>query len=664
MEKRHSKSAKEAQRSYCGPVLVGLLAGVLLALLLEPHVCPYRHSHQKCAAYHGHYHRHPHHYGRKSAMPLNRDTEAYRQEDLDASRLGANYDQKSSGGNRPHAKQTWTKLKTLLERALDDGDVMSSPCACTHENTYDTVVVGGGISGLYTAWRLKSNSPGEKIAVLEATSRFGGRVFSVKLPGLPDVPADFGAMHYLEDNVSVQSYLIKHVLKMQSKDFPTNSSDPRLPVVLRGKRLTMQQLSNVTEISKVYDLTDAEKSFYTGPGSLYEYYVHRLVPNYDNATIDPWRERTSDGRFVKDLGWLELAVLANMSDEAMRLIIDSSGYADFWDNPNAAALAVQHTTFLHASEYKTFPGGMSDIVTSLVSVLKSLGVGLMANAKVSSLVKCAALYQLTAAKRTACGKKVILALPHKALSSFEWEGLQLSHAWQSVTPVHAMKLYLAYEKPWWREPPTQSKSGWLYTNLPIQQVLYLGSQMDHASTGTSAGNTNSLLMAMYCTEQYTTTWESLSRYNASLEIFKGRPNPFATDTTPPVVEEVGRPVTMEMLAVVRKQLAALHGLPLEAVPEPYTAALVDWPAAWHWWKPGANATELSEKVSQLSPSDDVYIVGEAYSNLQGWIQGALSNAEHVLQEKLGLPPVQGAKANLEQKHHNLWHHLRFGRFKT
>jgi protoporphyrinogen oxidase len=46
---------------------------------------------------------------------------------------------------------------------------------------YDVVIIGGGISGLTTAYELKKNKPDTRLIVLEAGNRVGGRTFSVDM---------------------------------------------------------------------------------------------------------------------------------------------------------------------------------------------------------------------------------------------------------------------------------------------------------------------------------------------------------------------------------------------------------------------------------------------------------------------------------------------------
>ena len=53
------------------------------------------------------------------------------------------------------------------------------------------VIVGGGIGGLYAAWRLMK-STNLTVCVMEASHRFGGRFHTVTMPG--GFTADLGAM--------------------------------------------------------------------------------------------------------------------------------------------------------------------------------------------------------------------------------------------------------------------------------------------------------------------------------------------------------------------------------------------------------------------------------------------------------------------------------------
>jgi protoporphyrinogen oxidase len=76
----------------------------------------------------------------------------------------------------------------------------------------DVAIVGGGVSGIYSAWRLIHSNPSKssiqrawaekhsdgklKIGVFERSDRIGGRLLSLVPPGMPNLRAELGAMHY------------------------------------------------------------------------------------------------------------------------------------------------------------------------------------------------------------------------------------------------------------------------------------------------------------------------------------------------------------------------------------------------------------------------------------------------------------------------------------
>ena len=48
----------------------------------------------------------------------------------------------------------------------------------------DVAVVGGGVSGAYSAWRLQeAQGAKSKIALFEYSDRIGGRLYSITIPG-------------------------------------------------------------------------------------------------------------------------------------------------------------------------------------------------------------------------------------------------------------------------------------------------------------------------------------------------------------------------------------------------------------------------------------------------------------------------------------------------
>ena len=94
-----------------------------------------------------------------------------------------------------------------------------------------------------------------------------------------------------------------------------------------------------------------------------------------------------------------------------------------------------------------------------------------------------------------------------------------------------------------------------------------------------------------------------------------------------------------MIAHAQRQLKLVHDL--EYIPEPYSAGYQDWGqdpfgGAWNSWNIHVKAWEVRDKILQPLPDWPVYVIGEAYSASQGWIEGALQTAERVLKEKLGV----------------------------
>ena len=72
----------------------------------------------------------------------------------------------------------------------------------------DIAIVGAGLSGSYTAWKIRSNQ--NKVALFEATNHIGGRFHTYRLGHNPVQNLELGALYYIPD---VHNY-INHTITL------------------------------------------------------------------------------------------------------------------------------------------------------------------------------------------------------------------------------------------------------------------------------------------------------------------------------------------------------------------------------------------------------------------------------------------------------------------
>lgn len=177
------------------------------------------------------------------------------------------------------------------------------------------------------------------------------------------------------------------------------------------------------------------------------------------------------------------------------------------------------------------------------------------------------------------------------------------------------------------------------TDTPIRQIVYFGN-----NAVSQKGDAVYGILASYDDEQFTTFWQGLE-----LGPNKERRVPLSDDTQP---LEGPRKVPDRMVKMLRKQLAAVHFGPqsdYSAVPEPLEAKYMDWSlppfnAGYHAYAAHYNVCDVQQKIrkpSQLikGADADIFIVGEAYSNDQAWVEGAFCTAELVLNDFCGIEPI-------------------------
>ncbi len=177
------------------------------------------------------------------------------------------------------------------------------------------------------------------------------------------------------------------------------------------------------------------------------------------------------------------------------------------------------------------------------------------------------------------------------------------------------------------------------TDTPIRMVVYFGNNAKDQEATPVYG-----ILASYDDEQFTTFWRELE-----LGPEEQRTVPLSENVEP---LQGPKKVPARMVKMLRRQLAELHFGPnsdFNSVPEPIDAKYVDWSlppfnAGYHAWAAHYDVADVQQKIrkpSQLIKGADanIFIVGEAYSNDQAWVEGAYCTAESVLNEFFGMEPI-------------------------
>jgi monoamine oxidase len=184
---------------------------------------------------------------------------------------------------------------------------------------------------------------------------------------------------------------------------------------------------------------------------------------------------------------------------------------------------------------------------------------------------------------------------------------------------------MGFEQPWWQQSFGAS-AGHSITDLPLRQCYYFGAD---------PSNSHSLLLGSYNDMRTTPFWQVLARHP---EPFKPR----ATALVAPAQLEGLQNVqaSQRMVNEVMKELRELHGSGV-SVPAPYVTWYKDWSAdpyggGYHAWQAGYAVDRVMPFMRKPDRAEAIHIVGEAYSDQQGWVEGAFCVAERMLEEHFGL----------------------------
>ncbi len=564
----------------------------------------------------------------------------------------------------------------------------------------DVLIVGAGIAGLYTAYRMLQKDPSQRIVIIERLNRYGGRLQSDLIEVDEDTKELFRPLSMDLDSIGQKSvFTVKEeeggmrftwqmtelialieelgISRDQIVDFPMSSESGGNRICVRGHSMSTKEIDagGNSIWKKLYDLSPGEKD--RSPLSLLDSAFLSILKQNGYLTI-PGEEDLTPGfwqKFRLEFSWRGetlnkwqlWGLLRDMgnSEEALVLLSHALGFAGPYLSLMSAGEAFQLLKDFPANpQFHTFIDGFSTLTTAVYEKIIEMGAEVHLSTNVNNFTREDDGFelQMTRAPKgqnaspfvpegtpvTATGKKLILAVARRALEkAFTVSPVlhqadnarEIWEALQTATEQQLLKINLYFRTPWWLDSGLTGQIpvefGPNFTDLPANAIypFYTTNVQgtDPAAMKERLGQPAAL--TIYCDWDNANFWHGLQnvgdKFTSPLqEIQTRKENQTIFPASVAVVEEAIR------------QFQEVFLFP--NIPPPIMTSYRLWNAeadfgyAVHQW--GINADDRKVIPFLANPVEGVYTCNEAFSDMQGWVQGSLRSAD-VMLKHFGIDPL-------------------------
>jgi monoamine oxidase len=357
----------------------------------------------------------------------------------------------------------------------------------------DIAIVGGGVSGVYSAWRLQHANPKRKNVVFEGSEDVGGRLLSVRPPDIPNMVAELGGMRILP---AVQPLISKLIAVLNTELppvqqitlYPFPVDEPQNIAYLRGVHLRLSDFTS--EPDKVpYHLTFLERG--GTAGSIIVNAIEQIVPGITDPGLSDRQRRemaqhaSFAGRPLYQQGFWNV-LLRVISGEAYQLGAAAGGYNSTLNNWNAAdAIPWYLSDFGVKPVYQGFQQGFQQVPKSLAQLFRAAGGEIRLGQRLDGFDWIDGAFVLRIGEQALRAASLILAMPRRSLdllapTSPPLRDEHTAALIASVTPQPLFKVFTTYTSPWWRASgyakadgtPVPVEAGRSVTDLPVRQTYY------------------------------------------------------------------------------------------------------------------------------------------------------------------------------------------------
>ncbi|MBL8542262.1 MAG: FAD-dependent oxidoreductase [Hyphomonadaceae bacterium] len=459
----------------------------------------------------------------------------------------------------------------------------------------DVAIVGAGAAGLYCALRLGRERPDLSVEIFEAGPEVGGRWRSATAGD--GAVCELGAAFVSNQHTTTLALARELGCAIAPVDFASagyflrgrwlQAGEPALPFLMRAEehRLGASALIERALAASAPEFSEARAAA-DGQGALNDVEGILRTAVIEGRPLWRWPMRTLLER--------------TLSNEALAFAERSHGSTAAFAQINAYDASLVHLLETRAGQrYGRVHAGFGALARKMA---ERAGCAIHMGHRLCAVGFDGALMHLSFStpdgERRLRATSLILALAPSQVEAVRFEtglvGPAFAADLASLVTIPACKLFLEFAQRW-RPAVLAAPSDAIaavHTDLPLQQCYF-------APSGVS-------MLAAFADGAGAHYWRALADKGA--------------DAPAPMIEAAMR------------QLEALYG----SVPAPVSGRFVFWPAAWHAWAPGARSWQARARLVQPNPNLRIFLCGEAYAREQGWSEGALNNAEAMLERGFGL----------------------------